>query len=84
MTEMSPAEEIFFNALNIQSPTERAAYLEQACANQPELLARVQKLLAAQPKVGQFLEAKIDDQATRDFQYHSDKSTVAHVPAPDR
>ncbi|MGL4420904.1 MAG: protein kinase domain-containing protein, partial [Gemmataceae bacterium] len=84
MTEMSPAEEIFFQALEIQSPSERAAYLERASAGQPELLARVQKLLRAQPKVGEFLEANLDDQATRGFEEHNNVSTAVHIPTPDQ
>jgi eukaryotic-like serine/threonine-protein kinase len=55
MTEMSPAEAIYFAALE-KKLGERVAYLDEACAGQPELRARVERLLAAQPQVGQFLE----------------------------
>src|SRR5262245_51282626 len=54
MTEMSPAEAVFFAALE-REPAERPAYLEAACAGQPALRARVERLLAAQPRVGGFL-----------------------------
>jgi len=56
MSEMSPAEEVFFAALEKATPAERAAYLDEACASQPALRARVKKLLAAHPRVGGFLE----------------------------
>ncbi|MBX9625723.1 MAG: hypothetical protein K2X82_18120 [Gemmataceae bacterium] len=55
MTEMSPAEEVFFAALE-KAPADRSAYLDAACADNPALRARVEKLLAAHPKVGGFLE----------------------------
>ncbi|MBX9583512.1 MAG: serine/threonine protein kinase, partial [Gemmataceae bacterium] len=54
MTEMSPAEEVFFAALG-KDPADRPAYLDEACAGKPELRARVEKLLAAHPKAGNFL-----------------------------
>src|SRR5262249_6072302 len=52
MTEMSPAEEVFFAALE-KPPAERAAYLNEACADNPALRARVEKLLAAHPRAGE-------------------------------
>src|SRR5262245_56014013 len=55
MNEMSPAEAIFFAALE-KPPAERAAYLTEACAGNPALRARVERMLAAQPRVGRFLE----------------------------
>ncbi|MBX9624577.1 MAG: protein kinase, partial [Gemmataceae bacterium] len=55
MTEMSPAEAVFFAALE-KDPADRSAYLDAACAGKPDLRARVEKLLAAHPKVGDFLE----------------------------
>ena len=57
MTEMSPAEQIFFAALEMVTPAEREAYLDSACAGQPELRARVDRLLAAHPRIGGFLES---------------------------
>jgi serine/threonine protein kinase len=56
MSEMSPAEEVFFAALEKATPAERAAYLDKACADSPALRTRVEKLLAAHPRVGDFLE----------------------------
>ncbi len=55
MTEMSPAEAIFFGAAAL--PTlERAAYLARVCAGRDDLRQRVEQMLAAQPLVGSFLE----------------------------
>src|SRR5205085_7667264 len=58
MNEMSPAEAAFFACLEKKTPEEQLAYLDQACAGQPELRATVEKLLAAHPKMGVFLESK--------------------------
>ena len=78
MSEVSPAEAVFFAALEKATPAERAAYLDEACAAQPELRARVVKLLAAHPRVGGFLEAE-----------EAGDRTGAHIPnnpsaAPDQ
>src|SRR5262245_38144555 len=56
MTEMSPAEAIFFAALEKADPAERADYLNEACGDDGELRRRVDRLLATYPKVGRFLE----------------------------
>ena len=37
MTEMSPVEAVFFAALEKATPAERAAYLDRACADNPDL-----------------------------------------------
>src|SRR5262245_9435390 len=55
MSEMSPAEAIFFAALE-RSPIERAAYLDEACAGDAGLRARIERMLAAQPNLGGFLD----------------------------
>ena len=57
MTEPSPAEALFFAALEKGTPQERAAYLDAACAHDPDLRQRVERLLAAHPQVGSFLES---------------------------
>ncbi len=49
-------ETIFSAALQLPSPTERAAYLDAACAGEPDLRRRLEALLAAQAGVGAFLE----------------------------
>jgi serine/threonine protein kinase len=56
VTEMSPAEAIFFAALAKTDPSDRAAYLDEACGADSELRRRVDRLLAAHPKAGEFLE----------------------------
>jgi serine/threonine protein kinase/Tfp pilus assembly protein PilF len=55
MTEMSPAEAIFFAALE-RSPTERAAFLDQVCSGDADLRARIDRMLAAQSRLGGFLD----------------------------
>jgi tRNA A-37 threonylcarbamoyl transferase component Bud32 len=57
MAEISNLELIFFAALERADPAERAAYLDRACAGDADLRARVERLLAARPQVGSFLEA---------------------------
>src|SRR5262245_48122544 len=56
MTEISPAEAIFFAALEKVDPAERAAYLDEACGGDLDLRRRVDWLLAAHPGIGSFLE----------------------------
>jgi serine/threonine protein kinase len=56
MDNLSAVEAIFLAALEKGSREERAAYLDQACAGDAELRRCVERLLAAQPKVGRFLE----------------------------
>jgi eukaryotic-like serine/threonine-protein kinase len=61
MNDPSPLEAIFFVALEKGSPEERAAYLDEACASDPELRRRVEKMLAAQATAGSFLERPARD-----------------------
>src|SRR5262249_678327 len=56
MNNPSPLEAIFFAALEKDSPQERAAYLDEACAGDPDLRRRIEKMLAAQAQAGTFLE----------------------------
>ena len=56
MTQMSPAETVFFAALAKVDPAERAAYLTEACGTDTELRRQVDRLLAAHPEVGSFLQ----------------------------
>ncbi len=48
MSNASSLERIFFECLEKDTPAQRAAYLALACAGDPELLRRVQKMLQAQ------------------------------------
>jgi hypothetical protein len=58
MPEANPrTESLFWSALALESPAERARYLDQACGSEPLLRVRVEELLAAYPKVERFLEA---------------------------
>jgi serine/threonine protein kinase/tetratricopeptide (TPR) repeat protein len=50
-------DSIFLEAVDKATTAERAAYLDVACASDPELRQRVERLLAAQSKVCGFLEA---------------------------
>src|SRR5262249_27372224 len=59
MNDRSPAEVIFFAALEKAGSAERAAYLDEACAGNEGLRRRVEALLAAHPQVGQFLERPV-------------------------
>jgi WD40 repeat protein len=47
---------IFVEAMNLGSDAERAAYLDRACARSPEARVRVEALISASGKVGEFLE----------------------------
>ena len=47
---------IFADALELTHPAERAAYLDRACEGNAELRERVDALLAAHGRAGQFLE----------------------------
>src|SRR5688572_25941194 len=56
-------ETIFSAALAKQSPEERAAYLEHACAGDESLRRSAERLLNAYPIVGRFLEPSAADLA---------------------
>jgi serine/threonine protein kinase len=55
MTDMSPAEAVYFAAAALPA-ADRAAYLARACAGDDELRRRVERMLAARPDLGAFLE----------------------------
>src|SRR5205814_1137597 len=63
MNDQSPAEIIFFAALEKATPGERAAYLDEACAGNEALRFRAEALLAAHARVGQFLERPVVEAA---------------------
>jgi len=48
--------DIFLAAIEIADPTERAAYLDQTCADNTELRAQVEELLRTHDETSQFLE----------------------------
>lgn len=53
---MSNAETILAEAIEIASPQDRAAFLEQACEGDPHLLVEVTKLVEDHFRAGNFLE----------------------------
>jgi len=56
MTSQSPIEIIFFAAMEKGTPEDRAAYLDEACRDAPDMRHRVERLLHAHGKAGDFLE----------------------------
>jgi serine/threonine-protein kinase len=63
MAEGSAAESIFFAALERAPAAQRAAFLDEACAGDEGLRRRVERLLAAHPQVGDFLERPVAEGA---------------------
>ncbi|HMC65469.1 MAG TPA: protein kinase, partial [Gemmataceae bacterium] len=64
-------ETVFAQAIEIESAEGRAAFLDQACGNEPELRREVEKLVVDYFKAGRFLEkpaahivATVDDPIT--------------------
>src|SRR5262245_16884470 len=58
------SEETIFVAALEKSPAERAAYLDEACARDPELRARVAALLQQHEEAGSFLTTPAADPTT--------------------
>ena len=63
MTEQSPAEAIFFAALEQGTVEKRAAYLDAACGGDADLRSRVERLLDAHPRVGDFMKSALRPEA---------------------
>jgi WD40 repeat protein/serine/threonine protein kinase len=61
MTERSPAEAIFYAALEKATAAERAAFLDEACAGDEFLRRRLERLLAAHAHAGGFLERPVEE-----------------------
>lgn len=59
MSTTSSLESIFFAALEKSSPSERAAFLDEACADDGDLRDRVERMLAAQIDAASFLEVPL-------------------------
>jgi formylglycine-generating enzyme required for sulfatase activity len=55
-------EEVFLAALDLTSPSERAAYLEKACGGDVQFRRQVEALLAAHFKTGAFLDEPVGKQ----------------------
>jgi len=58
-------EQIFVTALGLD-PSKRAAYLQNACGNSPEVKARVEKMLQDDEQAGSFLEHPLFDHLSPD------------------
>ena len=54
-----PDETLFEGALKCRTPQERGAYLDEVCDGQPELRQRLEALLAAHDRSGEFLEPTV-------------------------
>jgi serine/threonine protein kinase/tetratricopeptide (TPR) repeat protein len=78
MTELSPAEAIFFAAQE-RPPGEQAAFLDQACAGDASLRARIERMLAAQSHLGGFLDQP-QAAATPDIPRNGPAEPPAEVP----
>jgi WD40 repeat protein/serine/threonine protein kinase len=64
MSKTNPrTEALFWSALAITSPAERACYLDQACGGDRQLRGQLDELLAAYPRVESFLESPAPDLA---------------------
>src|SRR5215470_7974136 len=70
MTDLSAVESIFFAALAKPSAEERAAFLNDACVADADLRKHVERMLAAHPKAGDFLNGPAPEMA----------ATVEEVP----
>jgi serine/threonine protein kinase/WD40 repeat protein len=57
--------DIFLNALDREDPVARAAYLDVACADRPDLRRRIERLLRAHKVGGSFLEESAPEQLAR-------------------
>src|SRR5437870_12612988 len=73
--------EIFEQALDIHDPAERDAFLDRACADQPDLRRQVNQLLKAHEQAGEFLNqphpAAAADQQTRAYASQSSPTETA-------
>lgn len=54
---ISSLESVFFAAREIASPAGRSAYLDEVCAGDDDLRRSVERMLAVEPQLGEFLEA---------------------------
>ncbi|MCY2984181.1 MAG: serine/threonine-protein kinase [Planctomycetota bacterium] len=73
MHEVTFIEELYLKAVQILDPIQRAAYLDAACANEPDLRRKVEELLNAHANVGKFLEPQ--PQSTQVYSPHGQPPT---------
>jgi eukaryotic-like serine/threonine-protein kinase len=80
MTKISPLEEALFDAArNLTSPAARRAFLDQACADAPDLRARLEALLAAETQAAKFFN---DAAAQVALKAEELKETTAEIEPP--
>ena len=85
MTDLSALESLYFAALE-KPLADRSAFLDAACGGDRDLRARVERLLAAQPKVGGFLDAPATSDlspAGRTATFGIDAPATANFPGKD-
>jgi serine/threonine protein kinase len=74
-------ESVFWSALAISSPEERARYLDQSCGNDQRLRNQIDELLAAYPKIESFLEPPVaSPAATVDAVFASEQAGTVIGP----
>ncbi|MCH7688330.1 MAG: protein kinase, partial [Planctomycetes bacterium] len=61
MIDLSQARELFWAALDIESPVDRAEFLDRECQDSAELRSKIDALLAAHKDAGSFLDP-VDDE----------------------
>ena len=84
--ELQGAKAVFGKAVEIESPEDRSAYLDEACAD-PQMRAEVEELLSAIQRAGSFMSRPIlEPQDTADRGLIERPGTVigSHLIAPDR
>ena len=67
MTHLQAEKSIFLEAVELRSPAERVAYLDNACGDNRELREEIERLLQANLRSGDLLDVPDDVAATRDY-----------------
>src|SRR5262249_41164752 len=78
-TDPNPAKAIFLEAVERHAPDQWPAFLDRACAGQPDLRGRVEALLAAHREVGTARHLELAEGADP-----SPVATVDELPASER
>ena len=76
---------IFFEAVEKEGPAERAAYLDDACAGDPNLRRRIEALLQSHATVGDFLDMPAAEQLAAGSGMPADRGfSGAGLASPER
>ena len=67
MAEQNLEQSIFLHAIGLASPADCAAYLDEACRDNPQLRADLDALLAAHDRLGAALAPPIQPEGTQAF-----------------